>query len=73
MHRSRSNQAAIKYQPAGNRNPGISLKRLLESYIETGISQEVHILCKHDNDDDDDDDDDDADDVYLFNLRIILQ
>jgi len=64
MHRYRYKQAAIKYQPAGNINQGIPLKRLLECYIETGTGQEVHILCKHDGDDDDD--------VYLFGLRITL-
>ena len=66
MQRSRSKQAAIKYQPARNRNQGIPLKRLLECYREIGTGQEGHIFCKHD------DDDDGGDDIYLVGLRITL-
>jgi hypothetical protein len=62
VHRSITRQAAIKYQPAGNRNQELPLQRLLDCYIERRTDQEVQILCKHDDDDD----------AYLFGLRITL-
>ena len=65
MHRSISKQTAIKYQPTGNRNQGLPLKRLPGCYIERGTGQEAQILCKNDDDDDDDD-------AYLFGLRITI-
>jgi len=37
MDRPQFLNAVMKYQPAGKRNPGCSLKRLLDLYIETSV------------------------------------
>jgi hypothetical protein len=35
--------AILKYQPAGKRNPGRPMKRLLHFYIERGMSQDSQV------------------------------
>jgi hypothetical protein len=63
MERSRLTQTIMKYQPAGKRNPGRPLKRLLDCGVETGTGHETcHWNCDDDDDYDYDDNDDDDDD-----------
>jgi hypothetical protein len=41
MDRSRVPRAVIKYRPAGTRNPGRTLTRLLDGYIEAGTGHKA--------------------------------